>query len=223
MSRPLEILYEDEDLLVVDKPSGLLSVPTPNASGRTVIDALREQGREALAVHRIDRDVSGALLLARNEDVRDALDAAFRERTVRKTYWALAQGVLQRDQGEFKDPILDEGSFARVSARGKPSTTRWHVLARRAQVTEVEIELLTGRYNQIRLHFAHHGHPLVGERKYARGKDDPLGAKRVALHAWKLELAHPATGKVVRVEAPLPRDLRELLARAGSPQAPRGP
>ncbi len=223
MSRPLEILYEDEDLLVVDKPSGMLSVPTPNASGRTVLDALRELGREAMAVHRIDRDVSGALVLARDEYVREALDAAFRERTVRKIYWALAQGVLKRDQGEFKDPILDEGSFARVSAHGKPSTTRWQVLARRAQVTEVEIELLTGRYNQIRLHFAHHAHPLVGERKYARGRDDPLGAKRVALHAWKLELAHPATGKLVRVEAPLPGDLRNLLERAGTPQAPQGP
>jgi 23S rRNA pseudouridine1911/1915/1917 synthase len=219
MSRPLELLYEDEHLLVVDKPAGLLSVPTPNAQGRTVLDVLREQGREALAVHRIDRDVSGALLCARSEAMRAALDAAFRERTVRKVYWALAQGELQREQGEYKDPILDEGSFARVSARGKPSATRWNVLARRARATEVEIELLTGRYNQIRLHFAHHGHPLVGERKYARGKDDPLGGKRVALHAWKLELAHPVGGRLVQVEAPLPRDLVELAQRAGPARA----
>jgi RluA family pseudouridine synthase len=221
MSRPLEILYEDEHLLVVDKPAGLLSVPTPNARGRTVLDVLREQGREALAVHRIDRDVSGALLLARSESVRAELDTAFRERTVSKRYWALVQGLLAREQGEFKDPILDEGSFARVSARGKPSSTRWRVLARHARTSEVEIELLTGRYNQIRLHFAHHGHPLVGERKYARGKDDPLGAKRVALHAWKLELAHPRGSQAIRVEAALPHDLRALVQRARGARSPR--
>lgn len=215
MSGGLEILYEDEHVLVVDKPAGLLSVPTPNARGRTVLDVLREQGREALPVHRIDRDVSGALILARSAAVRDALGAAFRERSVRKLYWALAQGAPAREEGEFKDPILDEGSFARVSARGKPSATRWRVLARRARATEVEIELLTGRYNQIRLHFAHHGHPLVGERKYARGRDDPLGGRRVALHAWKLELAHPVGGRSLDVQAPLPRDLLELAQRAG--------
>ena len=118
------------------------------------------------------------------------------------------------DDREFKDPILDEGHFARISARGKPSTTCWRTLARHARATEVEIELVTGRYNQIRLHFAHHGHPLVGERKYARGKDDPLGCKRVALHAWRIELEHPCGGAPLAVEAPLPVDLRELVARA---------
>lgn len=216
MSRPLELLFLDEDLLVVAKPAGLLSVATPGARGRTVPEVLREQGIDALAVHRLDRDVSGALLLARSEEIRAALDALFRERAVRKLYWALAQGRLARDEGQFTDPILDEGRHARVSARGKPSRTRWRVLERFARASEVEVDLLTGRYNQIRLHFAHHGHPLVGERKYARGKDDPLGGKRVALHAWRIELAHPRDGRLLAVEAPLPDDLEALRERAAS-------
>jgi len=216
VSQPLELLHLDDELLVVSKPPGLLSVATPGASGRTVVDVLQDQGIEALAVHRLDRDVSGAMLLARRETVRAALEQAFRERSVRKLYWALAQGRLARDEGAFAEAILDEGSFARVSARGKRSLTRWRVLTRHARSTEVEIDLVTGRYNQIRLHFAHHGHPLVGERKYARGKDDPLGARRVALHAWRIELAHPRDGSALSVEAPLPEDLRALVARAAA-------
>jgi RluA family pseudouridine synthase len=213
----LDILYSDDDLLVVDKPAGLLSVTTPGARGRTVVDALREQGLEVLAVHRLDRDVSGALLLARNEPAREALERLFRARALTKVYWALAQGRLARPEGELKDPILDEGRYARVSARGKPSLTRYRVLRAFAAASEVEVELVTGRYNQIRLHMAHHGHPLVGERKYARGRDDPLGSRRVALHAWRLELTHPGTGAALRVEAPLPEELRRLLERASAP------
>jgi RluA family pseudouridine synthase len=216
MSRPLELLHLDAQLVVVSKPAGLLSVPTPGARGRTVADVLREQGLEVLPVHRLDRDVSGALLLARDEPTRAALEQTFRERRVTKTYWALAQGRLAREAGQFADPILDEGRYARVSARGKPSRTRWRVLARHARATEVEVDLVTGRYNQIRLHFAHHGHPLVGERKYARGKQDPLGGKRVALHAWRLELAHPRDGAALRVEAPLHDDLERLRERAAA-------
>ncbi len=217
MVQELSILYRDGDLLVADKPAGLLTVPTPDVRGRTLLDALREAGLPALAVHRLDREVSGAVLFALNEPTQEALERQFRERALSKVYWALAQGLLGRPQGEFKDPILDQGRYARVSARGKPSSTRWRVLHAFRATSEVEIELVTGRYNQIRLHFAHHGHALVGERKYARGHDDTLRAERLALHAWRLELAHPASGVALRVEAPLPAELRTLLERAGAP------
>lgn len=215
------VLYEDEDLLVASKPSGLLSVPTPGAQGKTLLGALAAAGYAGLLpVHRLDRDVSGLVVIARHETARAALESLFRGRAVKKTYWALVRGRLKPEQGSFEDPIRDEGARARVDPRGKPATTRWRVLAHHAATSVVEIELVTGRYNQIRLHFAHHDQALVGERKYARGRDDPLRAKRVALHAWKLAFPHPMRGHRVEVEAPLPGELRELLAAAEA-YAPR--
>jgi RluA family pseudouridine synthase len=209
------IFYEDPDLVVVDKPAGLLSVSTPGAAGRTLVAVLAGQGHpDLLPVHRLDRDVSGLVALAKHERARAALESLFRGRAVEKTYWALVRGRLRPERGAFDDPILDEGARARVHPRGKPALTRWRVLAQHRATSVVEIELVTGRYNQIRLHFAHHDQALVGERKYARGKDDVLRAKRVALHAWKLAFPHPLRGERVAVEAALPDDLRELLAAA---------
>lgn len=218
VKRAIEVLHEDAQVLVVHKPPGLLSVPTPNADGDDLVAALERQGLPAIAVHRLDREVSGAVLFARDAATRDRLEELFRAHAVRKTYWALAQGRFQRASGVYKWPIVEDGANARVSAVGKPSETRWTVLAGYAHATEVEVDLVTGRRNQIRLHFAHAGHPLAGERKYAYGRDSKVHIKsrRVALHAWALELPHPATGAPLRVECPLPDDLlevRELAAR----------
>jgi RluA family pseudouridine synthase len=223
-SRNVPIRHEDTDLLVADKPAGLLSVPTPGAVGRTLASVLAAEGHPGLLpVHRLDRDVSGLVVLAKHEPARAALESLFRGRAVAKTYWALVRGRLRPERGQFDDPILDEGARARVSPRGKPALTRWHVLAQHRATSAVEIELVTGRYNQIRLHFAHHDQALVGERKYARGKDDVLRAKRVALHAWKLAFTHPLRGERMAVEAPLPEDLRDMLtaAEAYAPSARR--
>jgi RluA family pseudouridine synthase len=212
----LEVLYSDDRLVVVLKPAGMLSVPSPGASGRTVVDALRAQGCAALPVHRLDRDVSGAMVLALDPETCRLLEESFRGREVRKTYWALAQGRMPRSSGTWSFPILDAGSHARISPKGKPAVTRWRARRMFRATTELEIDLETGRYNQIRLHFAHAGHPLVGERKYARGKDDPLRAKRVALHAERLAFPHPHRAGMVDVSASLPEDLQELLGRADS-------
>jgi 23S rRNA-/tRNA-specific pseudouridylate synthase len=135
---------------------------------------------------------------------------------VKKTYWALAQGRVRPEQGAWQFPILEEGAHARVSALGLKSNTRYRTLEALPGASVLEIDLVTGRRNQIRLHAAHAGFPLAGERKYARGKDATLRfrSRRVALHAWRLEFVHPSTGSSVRVEAPLPSDLRELLERA---------
>jgi RluA family pseudouridine synthase len=201
--------------VVVDKPAGLLSVPTPGAQGRSLPDTLAAEGHERLLpVHRLDRDVSGGIVLAKHEAARAALENLFRGRTVTKTYWALVRGRLRPERGEFDEPIVDEGARARIHSSGKSALTRWRVLAHHRASSVVEVELVTGRYNQIRLHFAHHDQALVGERKYARGKDDVLRAKRVALHAWKLAFLHPLRGERVAVEAPLPEDLVQLLAAA---------
>ncbi len=213
---PVPILHRDDHVLVVSKPAGILSVPTQGAAGLSLPEALERQGIRAWPVHRLDREVSGATLFALDEETRASLEEAFRERTVRKTYWALAQGRVRPPQGAFKFPILEQGSFARVSARGKESTTRYRTLEAFRTTSSVEIDLVTGRYNQIRVHFAHAGFPLVGERKYARGKDSPVRfrSRRVALHSWRIAFLHPRTGEQVEVEAPLPSDLTELLERA---------
>lgn len=209
VSEPVTILHLDAQLVVVDKPAGVLSVPE-------LPELLARAGLRALPVHRLDREVSGALLLALDEATRAALEALFRERAVKKTYWALAQGRVRPEQGAWHFPILEEGAHARVSALGLKSETRYRTLEALPGGSVLEIELVTGRRNQIRLHAAHAGFPLAGERKYARGKEATLRfrSRRVALHAWRLEFAHPRTGKAVRVEAPLPADLRELLDRS---------
>lgn len=210
------MLYQDDRLVVVDKPPGLLSVPDARQAGGSVPERLRAQGLAARSVHRLDREVSGALLLALDDEALQGLQDLFRAQAVQKTYWGLCGGHLASEAGELSFPILDEVAGARVSARGKPARTRYRTLVRHPSTTELELLLLTGRKNQIRVHLAHAGHALVGERKYARGRDAPLTlrSRRVALHAWRLALELPWSGKKLQLEAPLPADLQELRARA---------
>jgi 23S rRNA pseudouridine1911/1915/1917 synthase len=215
VSEDVVVLREDERLLVAAKPAGLLSVPSPNAEGRTLLDVFAARGATVLPVHRLDRDVSGAVLLAKDEPTRARLEVLFRERRVRKLYWALAQGRLRPPQGMFDAPIRDDGAFAAIARDGKPARTKYRTLRNLAGATEVEVDLLTGRYNQIRLHFAFAGHPLVGERKYARGKDATVKFSRPALHARTLAFPHPWTGEEWAVEAPLPPELARLLSSLG--------
>lgn len=219
---PLSILYADEHLLVVDKPSGLLTVAGLN-EGASLETVLAEQGLPAKAAHRLDRDVSGCVLCARDSAILERLEDLFRERKLEKIYWALATGHVEPAAGQWKFPLLEERGMARVSARGRPSTTVYRTLARHPLSSELEITLVSGRYNQIRVHAAHVGHALAGERKYARGRDDPLRAARVALHAWRLEFSHPVSGASVRVLAALPAELERLREAAATPQRSRKP
>ncbi len=218
MAKPIPILFADEHLLVVSKPAGLLSVVTGGEPGASLPEALATQGVVVIPVHRLDREVSGLVMFARTEAARAAIEDLFRARALQKTYWALAQGRVKPPDGAFHFPILEDGPIARVSVHGKKSETRYRTLNSWRTSTEVEVDLLTGRYNQIRLHFAHGGFPLVGERKYARGKDSPvrIQSRRVALHAWKLAFDHPLTNQPVAIEDPLPEDLIEVRRRASS-------
>lgn len=212
MAPTIPILYRDEHVLVVDKPPGLLSVPWKGADERSLVEVLAADGIEVLPVHRLDREVSGAVLFALDETTLSGLEDLFRERALSKTYWAMAQGRVKPPNGAWKFPLLEEREGSRVSALGKKSETRYTTLDATQQLTELEIDLVTGRRNQIRVHFAHGGFPLVGERKYARGKDAAIAFKsrRVALHAWRLVFEHPRTGARVDVECPLPDDLMSL-------------
>lgn len=214
--QPLSFLYRDERCVVVDKPAGLLSVPDPKAGASSAPELLAAQGLKAASVHRLDREVSGVLLLALDEQALHALQDLFRARAVEKTYWGMAAGHLEPPAGQLAFPILEEPAGARVSARGKPARTRYRTLVAHRLASELELGLVTGRKNQIRVHLAHAGHALVGERKYARGRDAVLAlrSRRVALHAARLAFETPWSGKKLVLEAPLPPDLLELCARA---------
>jgi RluA family pseudouridine synthase len=225
MRTPIPILHRTERFLVASKPAGLVTAPEMGAPARSLVEVLAEEGVVAQAVHRLDLDVSGCVLLTLDDEARVALEALFRERAVAKTYWALASGRYQESQGVYRWPLLESGPDVRVDERGKPAETRWKVLARHAVATEMEIDLVTGRRNQIRVHFAHGGHALIGDRKYGRGRDQKLRApsRRVALHAWRLAFESPFGDGRVAVEAPLPDDLLALRAAArdaGGPALP---
>ena len=213
------ILHEDEHLLLVDKPAGLLTVGHAGSKGRCLLDELRAVGRPVAPVHRLDQETSGVVLLSLAPHAHRAdLEAAFRERRVEKTYLALVLGAPQTDRARLELPILDQGKTAKVDRRGRRAVTRYEVLRRYEHVSLLRCHLETGRHNQIRAHLAHVGHPLVGDRKFGH-RDARLAlvpAKRTLLHAEELALEHPATGARLRVEAPLPEDLaRALESRRG--------
>jgi len=217
MRSPIPILHRDERVIVALKPAGLLSAPERGSAARSIVEVLAEQGLAAQAVHRLDLDVSGALILALDDEARIALETLFRERAVKKTYWAMARGRYQESRGVYRWPIAEDGPDVRVDeVRGKPAETRWTVIGRYEVATEMEIDLVTGRRNQIRVHFAHGGHALIGDRRYGRARDQKLRApsRRVALHAWRIGFDSPFGGGRVEVEAQLPDDLLDLRAEA---------
>ena len=226
MTPRLPLLFEDPYLLAIDKPAGLPSVPSEGERGRTCVSELQQSHPSAQPVHRLDRDVSGVMLFALDPTTKAALERQFRERSLEKIYAAVVAGTPRPQEGTIRKPIADLGKHARIGgapSRGArsgrdrrgpvaaPAVTHYRVLERLGPASLVEVRLETGRYNQIRLHFAAIGHPLIGERKYARGKDSSVRFRRVALHALRLSLSHPRTGVPLRLEAPLPADLESLV------------
>lgn len=216
---PLEILYADDDLLAVDKPPGLLSVATAREKNLTAIHVMREwlsgvdsQSRDHLhAAHRLDREASGVLLLARSLAVKKKLAADWH--TFEKTYLALTDGVPIDSEGSIAVPLWeDKGLFVRVAERGggEEALTHYRVLKAAGGRALLEVKLGTGRKHQIRVHLAHIGCPLVGDLRYGKSK-----AKRLALHASRLRLTHPNTGKEVVIQATTPRFFRNRLTGGG--------
>ncbi len=232
MSPTYRILHRDDTLLVVDKAPGVLTVGHPGTRGRCVLDDLRRDGHKVAPVHRLDRETSGVLLLCLDPARRDALETAFRRHEVEKTYFALVAGVPAPPRATIDVPILDEGAAARVDRRGQRAVSHYVVReklpGRRGGAALVEVCIDTGRHNQIRLHMAHAGHPLLGDRKYGARAAQGTGlagtgrrtsgagdaeAPRTMLHAATLALRHPVGGRMLRVEAPLPEDFLECLQR----------
>ncbi|MGE5492867.1 MAG: 23S rRNA pseudouridine(1911/1915/1917) synthase RluD [Actinomycetota bacterium] len=221
---PLSIVYEDDALLVIDKPAGLVVHPGSGNWSGTLMNALLhhcpavEQVPRAGIVHRLDKETSGLLVVAKTLEAQTDLVRQLQARTVKRQYLAVAAGVLERD-GRVEAPIgrhpVQRIKMAVVSEGrgGKPAVTRYRVLERFARCTLVECSLETGRTHQIRVHMAHLGHPLVGDPVYGRTDRQLPPFHRQALHAARLGLIHPVTGEAMHWEAPLPEDMRELLEK----------
>ncbi len=218
---PLKIVFEDRDLIVIDKPPGLVVHPGAGVPDRTLLNALLAHAPElalvprAGIVHRLDKDTSGLLVVARNVSAQAALARQLAVRSMRRTYLALVHGDPPAS-GTIDAPVgRDVRARTRmaVTRRGKEARTRYRVLERFGRAALLECRLETGRTHQIRVHLQHIRHPLIGEPVYRRGTRHALAMPRQALHAAELELTHPRTGKTMRWQSPLPRDMAEILKR----------
>lgn len=231
---PLSVVYEDADLLIVDKPAGLVTHPSPGRAGGTLVNALlgrapaSEYGGVAGAdrpgiVHRLDRDTSGLIVVARNDHAQAALMAQLKARRVKKTYLALVYGATVAEVGRIEAPIgRDPRQFSRMAVlpSGRPSVTGYRVRERFPGWTLLEVDLLTGRTHQIRVHLASIGHPVAGDPVYATGaaRRGPDGLTRLFLHSWRIEFAAVKGEKLIRAEAPLPPELSSVLDELRSPK-----
>ncbi|MCX5680415.1 MAG: RluA family pseudouridine synthase [Candidatus Omnitrophica bacterium] len=206
------IVYEDEHLMVIDKPSGMLVIPTPKKETNTLTDLLNRdldlRGIEANAYpcHRLDRETSGLMVYAKGKSIQRLMMDEFKKRAVKKTYIAFAQGTVQGSFGTITRNIYDKNK-----GRSIPALTKYKVTERNRGFSVLEVEPVTGRTNQIRIHLKAIGHPIVGESVYAFRKDYKLRFKRVALHAKRLEFKHPMTRGRMVFDSPLPSDMRDFL------------
>ena len=222
--RLLPLLHEDADLLAVDKPAGLATNPSPAAGDANVLSLLERGAGRLHLVHRLDRDTSGALVLARHQRARDRLRAAFRARRVEKTYLAIVAGRPRAAAGSVRLPLLPHPrrSTRRVepAARGGvPARTDFRVAERFASCARLEVHALSGRMHQVRAHLAATGHPVLGDAVY--GRPHATRPPRLCLHALRLVLPHPGDGRRLTIEAPVPIDLAEFLERLrGAPRPP---
>jgi 23S rRNA pseudouridine1911/1915/1917 synthase len=223
----LRVVHEDDDLVVVDKPAGLLTVPLDRRAGAaSVVDLLarhwRSRGKRLpLVVHRIDRDTSGLVIFAVHSRAQQHLKRQFLRREPERVYWAVLHGRPRPDAGEWRDQLVwNEKALIQRHARpadpeALDAVCTYRVLEPFDAATLVEVRLDTGKQNQIRIQAQLHGHPLVGERRYV--EDDVrrhgVAFARQALHAFRLSFRHPADDRWLRFEAPLPADFRKLLAR----------
>ncbi|MBA3264393.1 MAG: RluA family pseudouridine synthase [Thermoleophilaceae bacterium] len=230
----LEVVYEDADLLVVDKPAGLVTHPAPGHRGPTLAEALsgRAAGgpdpERAGIVHRLDRDTSGLLAVAKTEEAHAALSDQLRAREVKREYLALVAGHPEAESGTIDAPIgRDRARRTVVSTRSdrpRAAVTRFEVIERLPATTLLRVNLETGRTHQIRAHLAAIGHPVCGDSQYGgRACGRELGLERQFLHAQRLMFRHPRTGEIVVCESKPPVDLRRALDAARREQVSGGP
>jgi 23S rRNA pseudouridine1911/1915/1917 synthase len=227
----LHIVYEDDAIVVVDKPPGLLAVPLPSRDGTDSVQDLltlhlRGQGkRRPLVAHRIDRDTSGLVVFAKRSDALVRLKDQFRRHEPTREYLAVVYGCPSPRSGTWRDTLVwDQRALVQKEThprdpRGKEARCRYEVLQSFPDTSLIRVSLITGRRNQIRLQARLHGHTLVGERRYTYGPDGlrTVPFARQALHAHRLAFRHPIDGRPLAFEAALPADMTELLSRLGKP------
>ncbi len=226
-ARDLPILFEDDAVVVLNKPAGVLAVPLARREdARSVFDDLkaylRARRRRPFVVHRIDRDTSGIVVFAKTAAAQERLKDQFKRHRPQRIYQAVVYGHPTPSSGTWLDRLVwDERALVQKAThprdpRAKEAISRYRVLERfPSGASLVEISLVTGRRNQIRIQARLRGHTLVGEQRYTFGPDDlrPIDFPRQALHAWRLTFEHPVTGRAIEFEAPLPPDMSELIAR----------
>ncbi len=220
---PIEIIYEDNDIIVVNKPKGLVVHPANGNPDGTLVNAIMAICKESLSgiggelrpgiVHRLDKDTSGLLIVAKNDRAHINMSEQIKNHEVRKIYIALVRGVVQEDEATIDMPIgrstKDRKKMA-VVKDGKNAVTHFKVLKRYPKYTLLEIKIDTGRTHQIRVHMAEIGHPVVGDMIYSNGKND-FGVEGQMLHAKSLDFKHPITGEKMHLEADLPEYFKRIL------------
>ncbi|MFH1878766.1 MAG: RluA family pseudouridine synthase [Candidatus Omnitrophota bacterium] len=217
---PIEIFYEDDDIIVVNKPAGMVVHPAAGNKTGTLVNALLyhcktlpETGDELRPgiVHRLDKDTSGVIVIAKSARAHSSLSEQFQNRAVKKSYLAIVKGRVEMDNGIINVPVarhsVDRKKMAVEFSGGKEAVTVYHVLRRYKNFTLLRLDLLTGRTHQIRVHMKYLGCPVLGDKKYGTAP----GIDRQALHAEKLAFLHPDTGKLMEFTSPLPDDMRGLL------------
>ncbi len=227
---PLDVVFEDEDVIVVNKPRGMVVHPAPGHPDGTLVNALMYRCGDSLSgiggekrpgiVHRIDKDTSGLIIAAKNDFSHLSLSAQLSDHSLFREYHAVVRGRMRADSGTVDAPIgrhrTDRKRMAVTQTGSRPAVTHWSVVQRFRGYTLVKCVLDTGRTHQIRVHMAYIHHPVVGDTVYSNGKNS-LGMEGQALHGWRLQLVHPITGAHMSFTAPLPEDMRHALKRLGYP------
>ena len=225
---PLDVMYEDDDLIVVNKARGMVVHPAPGHPDGTLVNALLWHCGDSLSgiggekrpgiVHRIDKDTSGLLIVAKNDFAHQALSAQLADRSLSRVYEAVVRGRLREESGIIDRPIgrhpTDRKRMAIVERTGRPAVTHWEVLARYNGYTQIRCRLETGRTHQIRVHMASIGHPLLGDGVYGAPSPEK-GLEGQCLHARELKFVHPRTGEHVHLVTELPTWFTDVLARLG--------
>ena len=223
---PLDVVYEDADLLVINKPKGLVVHPAPGHWDDTLVNALMFHCKDSLSgingalrpgiVHRIDKDTSGLLIVAKNDFAHQALAEQLQDHSLSRTYEAIVKGGFREDEGTVNAPIgrhpVDRKKMAVTEKNSRPAVTHWRVLERLGQYTLVECRLETGRTHQIRVHMAHIRHPLLGDTVYGSPRPE-LGQDSQCLHARQLRFRHPRTGEEMTVSCPRPDWFEAVLEK----------
>ena len=220
---PLEILYEDNDIIVVNKPKGMVVHPANGNPDGTLVNAIMSICKESLSgiggeirpgiVHRLDKNTSGAIIIAKNDKAHIALSDELKNHEIKKTYIALARGIVKENNATINMPIARSKKNRKkmdVDKNGKEAITHFKVIKRYQDFTLLEINIETGRTHQIRVHLSHIGYPIIGDDVYSNGKNK-WNIEGQCLHAKCLDFKHPITGKELHIEAPIPEYFEKIL------------